>query len=220
MHALRRDRPVRRLLPQIIQLEIAIVRPGCTIRARDLLRILTLLNRRGRAARRRSSRCVRGRRASSARRDMSFLTASESTVRTNERTYERTNGHEARSTTSAGVRACVNLNARSKCVRACVRTRERLSTNVGAPDFGASRTHHVEIGEIRRPTSLRCCRAEKPTTAADEDTTPERGTRRRRRRRRKRGRNLAAPRALSPLRFRAPPHARLTKAPPRNTRPF
>lgn len=138
MHALRRVRPVRRLLPHIIQLEIAIVLaegPLATalpptrerLVLRVLLHLLTLLNCRGRAApaRRLFSRCVCGRRASPARRDMSFSTASGSTERvserTNERMSERTN-ERARITTNAGVQACAREWARAHAIAAYRRT--------------------------------------------------------------------------------------------------
>ena len=129
-----------------------------------VLRVLFFLNRHDHVARRRSSRCVRGRRASSARRDMSFSTASGSTERASvpDHTDERsrsTMSAECRQTQGsrqtcvrAYMRSCVRACLRScvpEIVRACVRAHasarksvyrrtERQRSAVGAPDFGAS----------------------------------------------------------------------------------
>jgi len=142
VNALRRDRPVRRLLPHIIQLEIAIVQPKpWPDDPRDEVPLLRIpppsLNRRDRAvpARRPFSRCVRGRRASPARRDMSFSTASgstdrASTVRTITKHYE----------------------CRRTCAREFVRTRVHGES---AYRMNVSRARHVDR-RSRRSASRRC----------------------------------------------------------------
>ena len=111
-----------------------------------VLRVLFFLNRHDHVARRRSSRCVRGRRASSARRDMSFSTASGSTERASvpDHTDERsrsTMSAECRQTQGsrqtcvrAYMRSCVRACLRSACLRSCVRACVRTRVHASAID--------------------------------------------------------------------------------------
>lgn len=146
VHALRRDRPVRRLLPHIIQLEIAIVRPE---RRLDDPRDEGTCSGHTLSSQPSWSRCscsttlhpVRVWSSRVTRASRYVILDRKREYRASERAYER-----SRSTTSAGRDVCAYDRACvSPCVRACVRTRahastrectrERLSTNVGAPDF-------------------------------------------------------------------------------------